>query len=173
MNVNYKKTLKLVTLLAMSLLIATVAAETYMYMYIDGSITIGSSKMLWLTGTDTPVDATINGGTIVLDLDVTNGTLKNFTECMFLKNDNATGSFSLLISITTAVSGSDFDTCKMHIYANSTGTWTFVDTLDLTNAADTYSGSLAAGNYLRMSFEVQANSGATGGKSFDIQARYN
>jgi hypothetical protein len=173
MNVNYKKTLKLVTLLAMSLLIATVAAETYRYMYLDGSVTISSSKMLWLTGADAPGDASIDGSTVTVDLDVEAGTPINFTECLFLKNDNTTGSFSIDLSITPAVSGSDFSTCKVHIYENSTGTWTYVDTLDLTNAADTYSGSLAAGNYLRMTFDVDAATGASGTKPFDMQVRYN
>jgi len=79
MNVNYKKTLKLVTLLAMSLLIATVAAETYRYMYLDGSVTISSSKMLWLTGVDAPGDTSIDGSTVTVDLDVEAGTPVNFT----------------------------------------------------------------------------------------------
>jgi hypothetical protein len=61
----------------------------------------------------------------------------------------------------------------MHIYENSTSTWIFVDTLDLTNNADTYSGTLAAGNYLRMTFDVEAGTGASGNKPFDIQVRYN
>ena len=173
MNINYKKTLKLVTLILTSLIIATVSAETYRYMYIDGSVTIGSSMLVWLEGADAPGDTTIGGSTVTLDLDVEAGTPVNFTECLFLKNENASGSFSLLISIPTAVSASDFDTCNLHIYQNSTGTWEFVDTLTLTNSADTYSGSLAAGNYLRFTFDVQADSGATGSKSFDIQVRYN
>ena len=172
MNVNYKKALKLVTLLATSLLIATVAADTYRYMYIDGSVTISSSKMLWFTGEDA-LGASIAGSTATIDLDVEEGTPAIFNETLFLKNDNATGSFSILLSITTAVSGTDFAKCEMKIYENSTTTWTLVDTLDLTNAADSYSGSLAAGNYLRMSFEVTAATGASGNKPFDIQVRYN
>ncbi len=173
MNVNYKKALKLVTLILASLIIATVSAETYRYMYIDGSITISSSMLVWLAGTDAPGDTTITGSTVTLDLDVEAGTLINYTECLFLKNENASGSFSLLITIPTAVSASDFDACNLHIYQNSTGTWEFVDTLTLTNSADEYSGSLAAGYYLMLTFEVQANSGATGSKTFDIQVRYN
>jgi hypothetical protein len=172
MNINYKKTLKLVTLLITSLLIATVAAETYRYMYIDGSITIGASKLVWLKGADAPADATISGSTVTLDLHVENGTLINFTECLFLKNENATGSFSVNLTIPAAVSTGDFATCKMHIYENSSMSWVFVDTLDLTNSGDEYDGNLAAGAYWRMTFEVQAATATLGAKNFDVQARY-
>lgn len=173
MNVNYKKTLKLVTLLATSLLIATVAAETYRYMYIDGSINITNAKMLWILGGDAPTGTTITGSTVSMTLNVENGTLLNLTDVLFLKNANSTGSFNIQLSITTALSASDFDTANIHIYSNSTGTWIFVDTLTLTNVADTYSGSLDAGNYLRMSYEIQAKPEASGSKPFDIQVRYN
>lgn len=52
MKINYKKSLKLVTLLITSLLIATVSAEVYRYMYIYGTITVGSPKLIWLEGED-------------------------------------------------------------------------------------------------------------------------
>jgi len=172
MKVNYKKSLKFVTLMISALFIAMVSAQVYKYMYIDGSITVSSAQMIWMLGENAPSDAAIDGSTVTVDLDVQQGVPMNFTECLFLKNDNATGSFSILISITTAVSGADFTEAKMHIYANSTGSWVFVNTMDLTNAADTYSGSLAAGNYLRMTFEVDATTSATGTKPFDIQVRY-
>lgn len=175
MNMNYKKSLKLLTLIIASILIATVSAETYRYMYIDGSVSISSAKLLWFEGSDAPGDTTIVGSTATIDLDVEQGVPINFTEALFLKNDNATGTFNLLVSITTAVSGGDFDNCKMYIFENATtpGTWTYVDTLDLTNAADSYTGTLDAGEYLRMTFGVTAGTGATGTKPFDIQVRYN
>jgi len=173
MKSNYRKTIKLVTLLLVSVIIATVSAETYRYLYIDGSVTIGSAKIVWLEGADAPADTSIAGSTVTVDLDVEEGVPVNFTECLFLKNENTTGSFSYLVSITTAVSGSDFDVCRMHIYDNSTGTWIYVDTLDLTNGADTCTGSLSAQNYLRMTFDVAAATGSSGTKPFDVQVRYN
>jgi hypothetical protein len=173
MKSNYKNAIKLVTLFLASLIIATVSAETYRYLYIDGSVTIGSAKMVWLEGVDAPTDTNIDGSTVTVDLDVEEGVPVNFTECLFLKNENATGSYSYLISITTAVSGSDFDVCRMHVYENSTGSWIYVDTLDLTNGADTCIGSLDAQDYLRMTFDVAAATGASGTKPFDVQVRYN
>lgn len=170
-KINYKKSLKLVVLMISSLLIATASATVYRYMYIDGSITVSSPKLVWILGGDAPADATISGTTATIDLDVEQGTPINFTEALFLKNNNATGSFNINITMTTAVSSSDFTEAKMHINENSTGSWQYVDTLDLTDSTDFYYGSLAAGNYLRMTFEVNATI-ASGTRNFDIQVRY-
>jgi len=172
MNINYKKSMKFVFLILTSLLIATVSAETYKYMFMDGSITIGISKLMWIKGADAPSDSTITGNTFTADLDVVNGTLMNFTECVFLKNDNASGSYDINITITTAVLDADFDICEVDIYQNSSGLWAYVNTLDLTDVNDYYSGSLAFGNYLRFTFTVKAKPDATATKPFDLQVQY-
>jgi hypothetical protein len=171
MNINYKRSIKFITLLIISLLIATVSADVYRYMYIDGSITVSGAKLVWMEGADFPADGSISGSTATLDLDVEQGTPLNFTEALFLKNVNSTGSFSMNLTETTAVSSSEFERAKMHIYQNSSSSWVYVDTLDLTDINDFYAGSLAAGNYLRMTFEVNATI-SSGGRSFDIQVEY-
>jgi hypothetical protein len=172
----YKKSVKFITLLITALLIATVSAATYRYMYIDGSVTVGSAKMVWVEGTDSPGDATVSGSTYTVDFDVGPGTPVNFTECVFLKNQD-TSAHNMTISIPTEVLAADFDECKMHIYENSTASWVYVDTLDLTNSADTYetytgNDPLDAGEYYRMTFEVAATAGASGTYDFDIQVEY-
>jgi len=177
MKINYKKYLKLVTLLITSLFIATVSAQIYSYMYIDGSVSIGSAKMVWIAGENAPGDIDITGSTVTVDLDVEPGTPKNFTECMFLKNQDVSA-HNMTINVTTALSSSDFDWCYMHIYENSTSSWVFVDTLNLTDSTldsyETYTGNspLGDGDYYRMTFEVAADSLASGTKYFDIQVRY-
>jgi hypothetical protein len=90
-----------------------------------------------------------------------------------LKNTNSSGSFSYTITTTQILSSSDFERAKMHIYENYTtpGTWTYVDTLDLTSASDSVTGSLAAGNYLRMTLEFNATI-ASGTRSFEVQVQY-
>jgi len=170
MNINYKRSIKFITLLIISLLIATVSADVYRYMYIDGSITVSSSKLIWIQGADVP-DATISGSTVTLDLSVEQGTPLNFTEALFLKNVNASGSFNYNITITQPVSSDDFQRAKIHINENTTTSWTYVDTLDLTNATDFHYGSLGFGEYLRMTFEVNATLSA-GPYNFDIQVEY-
>jgi hypothetical protein len=175
MKPNYKKNLKFITLLLSALIIATVSAATYSYMYIDGSITIGTQKLIWMEGTDAPSDISISGGTVTMDLDVAAGTIQNFTECLFLKNQDS-AAHNLTIIVTTAASASTFDVVKIYIYENSTGSWLYVDTLDVTVLNDeysTYTGTpLAAGNYYRLTFEVKAKTGTSGTHNFDIKVTY-
>ena len=172
---NMKRILKFVTLLVSSALIAAVAAQTYRYMYIDGSITISSAKMSWYNGQTSGASVSIDGNIATLGLTVENSTPTTFEHTLYLKNLNASGSYSLSITVATAVSGTDFVTCNMQIYENATipGTWTLVDTIDLKNSADSYTGSLAAGNVLKFDNQVENAATATGTKPFDVQVRYN
>jgi hypothetical protein len=175
LNLNYKKSAKILLLLLSSILIATVSAATYRYMYIDGSVTVGTAKLIWIEGIDSPGDATISGSTYTADLDVEPGTPLNFTECVFLKNED-TAAHNMTISVTTAISASDFTEAKMHIYSNSTASWVYVDTLDITttDSYETYTANtpLGASNYYRMTFEVAATITASGTYDFDIQVEY-
>lgn len=175
MNINYKKSAKLILLLISTLIIATVSAATYTYMYIDGSVTVGSAKIIWIEGPDSPGDATVSGSTYTVDLDVQPGTPQNFTQCVFLKNQDA-AAHNMTLNVTTSISAVDFTECKMHIYENSTSSWVFVDTLDITtsDSYETYTGNspLGAGEYYRMTFEVVATVGASGTYDFDIQVEY-
>ena len=175
MKTNIKRTLKFVTLLITSLLIATVSAQVYTYLYIDGSVTIGTEKLIWIKGADAPADATISGGTVTMDLDVQPGYKQNFTECLFLKNQD-TSAHNLTINVTTSVSSSTFDSFKIYIYENSTSSWQHVATLDVTtsDSYETYTGNtpLTAGGFYRFTFEVAAKTGASGTVNFDIEVRY-
>jgi hypothetical protein len=176
MNVNYKKCLKIATLVITALLIGSVSAYTYVYMYIDGSITIGTSKLIWLEGVDAPADTTVSGGTVIMNLDVQPAARQNFTECLFLKNQD-TADHNLTITVTTAVSTGTFDIFKIHIYKNSTGSWASVDTLDgtvLNDQYSTYTGNtpLITNGYYRLTFEVEAKAGTSGTSNFDVQVIY-
>jgi hypothetical protein len=172
MNAKYKKSLKIVTLLITAAFIATASAYTYTYMYINGSITIGTQQLIWASGADTPVGTTIVGGIVTMDLDVQPGVTQNFTECLLLKN-NDTSTHSLNVTITTALSGSDFDSAKIYFYDNSTSSWVYSGTtLDMTSTAGQLTGSLAAGVAYRLTFEITADSAASGSKSFVLQVTY-
>ena len=170
-KIRSKKALKFLGLLISAMLIATVSAQVYLFMFIDGSITVSGAEMIWILGAQAPVDAVIAGSTVTIDLDVTQGTPTNFEDVLYLKNVNASGSFNYYINVTTAVSSGDFQRALMHIYQNSSGPWLFVDTLDLTSSGDFYGSTLAFDNYLEMRFEVNATN--TGGPyGFGIQLRY-
>jgi hypothetical protein len=171
MNVKYKKSLKILSLLVTAIIIGTVSATTYMYMYMNGSVIIGTQQLVWLAGADTPVGTTIAGGTVSLPLSVQPGVDQNFTEALFLKNNDAAG-HSLTINVTTALLSADFDTANAYIYTNSSGSWAYVDTLSLMTLSDGYSGTLNAGNYYRFTFEIQAKTSASGTKSFVLLVTY-
>jgi hypothetical protein len=178
MNAKYKKSLKIVSLLITAIVIGTVSAATYSYMYIDGSITVGTAKLVWIAGADAPGDIDVTGGTVTMDLDVQPGVNQNFTEALFLKNQDS-ASHNLTITVTTALSSSDFDIANAFIYENATtpGTWTYLDTLTLTTADDQYSSytgntPLVNDGYYRFTFEIQSDPAASGAYNFDLQVIY-
>jgi hypothetical protein len=70
MNLNYKKSAKILLLLLSSILIASVSAQVYRYMYIDGSVTVGTAKLIWLAGENAPGDYDITGSTATIDLPI-------------------------------------------------------------------------------------------------------
>jgi hypothetical protein len=172
MKINSKKSSKFVALFAMAIIIASVSAATYSTLYINGTVTIGTQQLVWLAGVDAPGDVSIAGGRVTIDLDVQPGVMQNFTECLFLKNEDA-ADHSVNITVTTALSTDDFDSAKTYIYGNSSGPWVSVDTLTLTTLPDHSDDNLlTAGNYYRFTFEIQAKADATGIKSFDLQLLY-
>lgn len=170
MNMNYKKSLKLVTFLITAVIIATASAEVYRYIYIEGGITVGTAKLVWLEGTD--VSSTIVGGTASFTLNVEDEIPINFTEALFLKNvDGATNSYDYTISVMTALSSSDFEVAKIHIYENYTTPWTYLGTVDLTSSSSTYANTLADGDYLRLTIEVKAIQDSIT-RNFKVQVEY-
>ena len=170
-QIRAKKSLKFITLLLTALMIAGVSAATYNYMYINGSVTIGNAKILWLAGADAPSSTSIAGTTVTLPFQIGNGTQQNFTSCLFLKNRDTSG-HTLNISITTPISTSGFNAAKIFIYGNSTGSWTIVDTLNMTILDTTIGQTLNAGNFYRLSFEIYAKTSASGTYNFDVKVDY-
>jgi hypothetical protein len=169
MKTNIKKSLKLVTLLITSLLIATVSAEVYRYMYIYGTISVGSPKLIWLEGED--VTAVIVGGSATMSLSVENDTAMNFTRALYLKNTNDTITFNYNITVLTPLDSGDFAIAKIHIYDNSSGDWAYRDTIDLTSSTDFSDGALDPGKYLRFTIEVKAIKNDIS-RNFVVQVEY-
>ena len=171
-KIRSRKALKFLGLLISAMVIAAVSAEVYRYMYIDGSIIVGSQQMSWILGDDAPGGSSISGTTVIMAFPVEQGTPTNFTEALFLKNNNLTGaSFTYNITVANSVNSTDFQRAQMHIYENYTMPWTYLDTIDLTNATDFYSNTLNGTQYLRMTFEINATM-TPGIRNFDIQVEY-
>jgi len=79
MNAKYKKSIKILSLLITAIIIGTVSATTYIYMYINGSVVIGTQKLVWLAGADAS-STSITAGTAAIGLNVQPGVGQNFTE---------------------------------------------------------------------------------------------
>ncbi|MGB9676402.1 MAG: hypothetical protein ACPL0C_04370 [Candidatus Bathyarchaeales archaeon] len=169
MKTNIKKILKLATLLATSLLIATASATTYNYLYLQGTVTIGSQKIVWIK----TATGEVTGDTVTITLQVESDIPASFNDTLYLKNkDNA--DHNMTIKVTSAVS-SGFSYFYIYIYENFTnpGTWQLVDTLDVKTLNDEYSTytnnkPLQADSYYKLDFEIKTTSGAT----FTIKVTY-
>ncbi|MDH5483063.1 MAG: hypothetical protein OEY22_09330 [Candidatus Bathyarchaeota archaeon] len=102
MNIHYKKSLKLITLLISSLLIATVSAQIYNYMYIVGSGEITTTGLVWAIGPDAPSTASISGPTATVPMNASGGSPRNYTDCLHIVNqDAAAHSFNLTVTSST------------------------------------------------------------------------
>lgn len=171
MKMNYKRSLKFVTLLITTLLIGLASAATYKYMYINGSVNIGSQKLQWIKD-----GSATSGDTVTVDWgDVEPGIGQNFSERLYLKNIDS-ASHNMTITVTTSVSALTFDLFNIYIYRNSTGPWVYVYTLNVTKG-DTY-GTYTANEPLdqnvcfRLDFEIKAKTGTSGLNDFDIKVQY-
>jgi type 1 fimbria pilin len=67
MKINYKKSLKFITLLLASLLIATVSATVYTQMFLNANVGVAGLSLKWVQGTNSGVTCDIVGSTCALD----------------------------------------------------------------------------------------------------------
>ena len=173
MNAKYKKSIKFMTLVLTALIIATVSATTYKYLFIDGSVDIGSQKVVWVKD-----GSTVTGDTVTMDFDVEPGVQSNETERLYLNNVDS-ADHNMTITVTTAVSPVTFESFNIKIYENSTASpdWTLLDTLAVTVQDDSYSTytnnePLVQDGFFRLDFEIKANTGTSGLNDFDIKVQY-
>jgi len=175
MKLNYKRSLKLMTLLISTILIASVSATTYMYMYMQsGQISITTGGLEWLKGSDANAGTTIAGNTITgLSLDVLNGTEQFFNFTLYIKNVDAATAHTFSIEVTSS-SGvtSYFDYMYLKLYDNSTNT--YENQIDLLTQGSKVSGLTINGNGVwRVSFYTKAKSAYTSGTvTFTVKLTY-
>jgi hypothetical protein len=160
MKTNYKKALKLVTLLMTSILIATASAQIYSYMYIEGSGRITTGGLKWQEGTNFPQGASIQGAYVKnLNFSVPKDSILNITDCLRIVNqDNKQYTFKLEV---TAVGGnpSNFTTFDLVIY-NSTNE---LATLNVMETGNTQNITIGALKTLYIRFEIETVMGKESG----------
>jgi hypothetical protein len=175
MKLNYKKSLKLVTLLISALLIATASATIYDYMYLNGNVGVQGMALAWVTGNDgTDSGTSINGVTASLTnlKGPPNGT-RIYADPVRLNNTGASSiTYDLLID---AVSGDTtyLDSIYVRIYSINT-------TLSIQNVTVWASGAkgsdviglnIPADNIWRFQWEITWKSTATVSNSVTVNLK--
>lgn len=169
MNANYRKLLKFTIFLLTSILIASVSAATYKYMFINGTVTVSTTTgLVWVKGSDAPASTSIAGGSVSLPFTIQNGTVMNFTYCLYLKNLDAS-SHPVQINVTTAANPTLYNGFHIMIYNNASQT--LIHTLNALTT-DSYSSTITSSQVWRLLFDIDAKSTATGSDTFVLEFTY-
>ena len=165
-----KKSMKLLFLLLTSLLIGVVSATVYNYMYITGTVTIGSAQIIWVKGSGAPSGTTITGGTVTMGLSAQPGLNQTTTYALYLKNNNASVTYNMNITVTTALSATYFNSANIYLYNNATSA--YITSISMTSV-NTYTTTLAGSGVDRLDFQIHAKNSTTSGQySFDVRVTY-
>jgi hypothetical protein len=171
-KIRFKKSLKLITLLLTSLLIAGASAATYYGMNIIGTITMKNAQVIWVAGTNKNATLSIVGSTATVGLSAMNGTNQIFNDTLYLKNLNSTRVFTVNFTTTQALSTTYFTTAKMLIY-NNASFGTLLGSLDLTKTTSpVIELSLNGGEVYSLVFNITATTSASGSNNFGVEATY-
>jgi len=171
MQINYKKAAKLITLAVSTLLIATVSAQMYSYMYIQGSGTISTGGLGWAKGTTAPAGSTVEGVYVKnLNLSITADTPMNFTDCLHLINNDASSHTFGLEATVTGGNTTKFNTFDMVVYhSDETG----VSKISIKNGESASSLTIDGSETLYVRFEVDPLLGeTTGDMAFTVKLTY-
>jgi hypothetical protein len=168
-QIHAKKSVKLLFLLLTSLLIFVASAAVYNYMYLQGTVTVGTAQIIWVKGSGAPSGTTITGGLVTMGLDAQPGLNQTTTYCLYLKNNNATVTYNMNITVTTALSATYFNSANVYLYNNATSA--YITSISMTSA-NTYTTTLAGNGVDRLDFQIYAKSSTSGQYSFDIRVTY-
>lgn len=121
MKLNYKKSLKLVTLLVTALLIATASAEVYNYLTLSASVGVEGLALVWdKTGIDSGLSATIYGATCTVNgLKGPVGGARTYSKAIGL-NATAATTFDVEVVDVTGSGTGDLDYMFIEIYDSTT-----------------------------------------------------
>jgi hypothetical protein len=180
MNAKYKKTLKIVTLIITSLIIATVSAASYSELFMYGTdITIGSAGVIFTAGSDT---SEVTGGTGIVSpyttvtfdnmTNIQPGETRTYSEAVNITN-SAGVTKDVSIDLDGSLSGAFSDNFD-YIYismVNGTGTTqgTQIQLLPTgSNVTSTGSVSMSDGEVWSVSWIIKAKIDATDGQAVSL-----
>jgi hypothetical protein len=163
MKLNYKKSLKLLTLLVTALLIATVSADVYNYMFLNASIGIEGLNLAWAEGADgltySPAGATCSISGLK---GPAGGTRTYFDAVKLTASGNVT--FNLQVESVTGTNTSQIDSIIVRL--NDTATNTIKGTLTVwasgAQGSTPVTGlSMVNGDIWRLEWDISWKSTAT------------
>jgi hypothetical protein len=130
MKLNYKKSLKLVTLLVTAVLIATASAEIYNYLNFSAGVGVEGLNLNWdATTIDSGLSADIQGVTCTLTgLKGPAGGTRTYNKAINLTS-TATTTFDIQVVSVTGGGSTDLDSIVVRIYDDSGGPSTLKGTL--------------------------------------------
>jgi len=175
MKINYKKSFKLVTLLAMSLVIATASAAIYDYMYLNSNVGVQGMTLKWLNGTDsTDAGIQISGVTATLtQLKGPPNGIRIYADPVRLYNNGS--SASTIDILIDAVSGdtSEMDSIVVRIYNINNSTWVQNMTIWSNGAKGSDATGLSMTGYhlWRFQWEIKWKSTATTANSITVNLK--
>jgi hypothetical protein len=175
MNINYKKSLKLLTLLVTSLLIATVSATIYDYMYLNGSVGVQGMALKWVDGADaTDAGTQINGVTATLTQlkGPPNGTRIYADPVRLWNNGTSAASIDILIDAVTGDT-TEMDSIVVRIYNLNTTSWVQNMTIWSGGAKGSDATGLSVTSYhsWRFQWEIKWKSTATTANSVTVNLK--
>jgi hypothetical protein len=171
MKTNIKKSLKFVTLLLSSLLIATASAGIVRYMEIQGTVSIGAGGLVWVKGVDEEgITVIIDGQIATVSLSLNNGTAYNVTNHLYLRNLDNNKNYSVTIEVTDPANLTLYNTFNIVIYHNTTNTQ--IASLNALSQ-DSETGTIYQEEVWHITFYIETNSNAsTTGDSFTVKFTY-
>lgn len=178
MKLNYKKSLKLIALLITSLIIATVAADTYSELFMYGSdITIGTAKVAFTNGGNTTSISSAGispAGTEVTFNSIASiepGETRTYEQAVNITN-GATGPKTITIDFVSVTGDfeTDFDYVNITmINASGAPKGNSIEIISGGSDVTTTGGvSMTNGEVWTVSWIIKAKTDATSGKKFSI-----
>jgi len=146
MRINYKKSLKFITLLITSLLIATVSATVYYSLTMETTITVGATWVKFIEADDTPNGSTVDDSYCSLSLSSLPNSTIIYEKAVGLNNTyNGTRTIRLRhVSVTPNATSqvSNFTHVKFYLI-NAAGAVQF--SLNYTTSGDNWSTAATSG----------------------------
>jgi hypothetical protein len=178
MNVKYKKSLKIVTLLISSIIIATVAADSYSELFMYGSdITIGTASVYFTNGDNTTLLSSAGissaGTEVTFDTipDIEPGATVTYDEAVNITNNaGASKTITMDLDSITGNFATNFDYVNITMIAadgSSKGNSIKIVSTGL-NVTTTGGQAMADDEVWAVKWIIKAQTDATPGQSFSI-----